>query len=475
MKLTQKKIKIKFFSRVLIFFGLFFLQVGYPQNSEQSLNFSGEICRYFYSDSLTYLEYNISISTADLEYLPEGDSFSGEFTISATLIADDSVVESKKWKIRDKIDSLSQRNNSSWLMAKNYFVTGKGEYQLTIEVENLTTKSVRSFPVNIENFESGKLAVSDIHLASSIKRTSSEGMFVKNGYLITPTPSGIFGSGLPILYLYAEIYFPAELNEVGGGQYQVSYKIENKDGIVIKQIDPQTKDKPGTSSIEINRFTAVTLLSGSYNLILEVVDLETGQIASSQRTFAVYREGDFKPKSLASESESQTELKGSAGSDSEKYDIIDENSLDQEFEYARYLASNEERNAYRNSDLTSKRQFIKEFWAKRDPSPGTPENEVKENYFENLDYANNMFRANFQEGWKTDRGRILLMYGKPDEIQRAPYGVDAREHEVWFYFSLEGGVQFIFIDKRGLGDLDLVHSTLRGEISQYEWEQYLRP
>jgi hypothetical protein len=67
------------------------------------------------------------------------------------------------------------------------------------------------------------------------------------------------------------------------------------------------------------------------------------------------------------------------------------------------------------------------------------------------------------------------MYGKPDEIQRAPYGGDAREHEVWHYFSMEGGVQFIFVDKRGLGDLELVYSNMRGEISQYEWEQYLRP
>ena len=85
------------------------------------------------------------------------------------------------------------------------------------------------------------------------------------------------------------------------------------------------------------------------------------------------------------------------------------------------------------------------------------------------------YKGRFREGWETDRGRVLLIYGHPDEIDRNAFGINKRTHEVWHYWDLEdqGAVEFIFVDKRYLGDLQLVHSTARGEIFDADWLRWL--
>ncbi|MFH1009950.1 MAG: GWxTD domain-containing protein, partial [bacterium] len=75
--------------------------------------------------------------------------------------------------------------------------------------------------------------------------------------------------------------------------------------------------------------------------------------------------------------------------------------------------------------------------------------------------------------WKTDRGRIYIQWGSPDLVDYHTAQQDAPDNEIWYYDRIEGGVQFVFADKSGFGDLELVHSTKRGEISDPNWLQTL--
>jgi GWxTD domain-containing protein len=65
--------------------------------------------------------------------------------------------------------------------------------------------------------------------------------------------------------------------------------------------------------------------------------------------------------------------------------------------------------------------FIEEFWLKRDPTPGTPENEYKEEHYRRIAFVNEHFGTGIP-GWKTDRGRIYIIYGPPDELDPHPNG-----------------------------------------------------
>ena len=74
-----------------------------------------------------------------------------------------------------------------------------------------------------------------------------------------------------------------------------------------------------------------------------------------------------------------------------------------------------------------------------------------------------------REGWKSDRGRVFLMYGEPSEIERFPNQQNTKPYEIWHYNEIQGGVIFVFADLTGFSRYTLVHSTMRGEVSDQNW------
>ena len=87
-----------------------------------------------------------------------------------------------------------------------------------------------------------------------------------------------------------------------------------------------------------------------------------------------------------------------------------------------YIITDEERSSFRKLSTDDEReQFIEAFWERRNPNPGSPENEAKEEYYRRIAYANEHYASGIP-GWKTDRGRIYIMYGPADEIESHPSG-----------------------------------------------------
>ncbi|HKO62890.1 MAG TPA: GWxTD domain-containing protein [Pyrinomonadaceae bacterium] len=133
-----------------------------------------------------------------------------------------------------------------------------------------------------------------------------------------------------------------------------------------------------------------------------------------------------------------------------------------------YVITDEERRAFKKLQTDLEREkFIEEFWRRRDPDPDTDENEFKEEYYERIAYANEHFASGIP-GWKTDRGRIWIMYGKPDERETHPMGgqydrpsyhgggsTTTYPFEIWFYRYLPGvgsGIEIEFVDPSGSGE-----------------------
>jgi len=108
---------------------------------------------------------------------------------------------------------------------------------------------------------------------------------------------------------------------------------------------------------------------------------------------------------------------------------------------------------YLEASLPEKQAFFKRFWAARDPDPSTAVNELKNEYFKRVNFANRNFTAFGTEGWLTDRGRILIKFGYPDDIERHPFDMDSKPYEVWRYYNLRK--IFVFVDRTGFGDYRL--------------------
>jgi len=124
-----------------------------------------------------------------------------------------------------------------------------------------------------------------------------------------------------------------------------------------------------------------------------------------------------------------------------------------------WIITDEERAAFKQLSNDEERDnFIEAFWQRRDPTPDTEENEYKEEHYQRIAYANEHFAAGVP-GWKTDRGRIYIIYGKPDEIDSHPSGgtyerpidegggeTSTFPFEDWRYRYIEGIGQEVIIE-----------------------------
>ena len=131
--------------------------------------------------------------------------------------------------------------------------------------------------------------------------------------------------------------------------------------------------------------------------------------------------------------------------------------------------------------------IINEFWNANDPLPHTPENELKSEYYDRLTIVNNAFKELNKSGIETDRGRVYMIYGPPDEILQSNLSMEGlrlndgtmiQAYEVWLYNKAEGGncinknifsnyhagrMRFVFADFYGLGYYKQIFSTENGE------------
>ena len=473
-----------FVRKTVLWFGALLLtttigvQAQQAQQIEPQFRFNIDYSRFRYADTLTYVEFYAALPRQQLTFVPDQQRYKAEFKVTAEIFLQDSLVASKIWKNVNYADSLADIDADQSLFCLNHFVMPDGNYEMALQIEDGRNPAIAAhyrFPLPVSAFAGPALQLSDLQISSSISRDTTDTPFVKNGFQVAPNPAGLYGIGLPILYLYSEIYHLAPAASDSGGKYSVGYKIYNADGRMVKEVDAKLRNKPGDSAVEVTGINVVTLVSGAYRVEEEVKDFASGAVAAGSRKFFVYREADFAEGGAAFAAKTGSSGPGSPGVDADRYEVLSLKELDQEFDWARYISSKEERDTYKKLNLDGKRKYIREFWAIRDPSPGTPENEYKRDYLGRIEHANQAFRGTFREGWRSDRGRVLLLYGQPDEIERFPFSNQNRAYETWHYFAVQGGILFYYVDKRDTGDMELVHSTARGEIYDLEWERWIDP
>jgi GWxTD domain-containing protein len=140
-----------------------------------------------------------------------------------------------------------------------------------------------------------------------------------------------------------------------------------------------------------------------------------------------------------------------------------------------YIITKDEKRAFMALQTDEEREnFIENFWRRRDPDPDTEENEYREEFYERIAYANEKFTSGIP-GWKTDRGRIYITWGKPDSVESHPSGgnydrpsyegggsTSTYPFEVWFYRHLDGvgdGIEIEFVDPTGSGEYRIARNA----------------
>ena len=201
----------------------------------------------------------------------------------------------------------------------------------------------------------------------------------------------------------------------------------------------------------------------TYTLVIDVVDSISNYGVSSSKKFLVYN------PSVAPVDTSQITVSPVL---STTFGAMSEEELDDLFNKAKYIAKEAEKDKYEAlTTLEAKREFMYTFWKARDENPSDDKNQYYQDYLKRISEANARYSAGKKDGWKTDRGRVYLIYGQPSEIERYPNQIETKPYEIWKYESLEGGVVFVFGDLTGYNDYLLLHSTKRGESRDDYWQR----
>lgn len=242
--------------------------------------------------------------------------------------------------------------------------------------------------------------------------------------IVTPNlPALVFlkDKGKPILYY--ELYNTSKDRDQVWVRYTVSSRGRNEE-----QVDAFTHELKltGEKTSVLEEIPTGKLIGGDYLVTLTVKDKEDGQpLAGGNVMFRVRVLG------LAADIPNMLEA----------------------IEQLRYIADSKEIDKILDGKTDEEKlSRFNEYWRKRDPTPGTEENELMAEYYDRIRYANQHF-TNYMEGWRTDMGMIYIKYGAPDFVDRRPFDFNTRPYEIWEYYQHKR--RFIFVDMSGFGDYRL--------------------
>jgi GWxTD domain-containing protein len=113
----------------------------------------------------------------------------------------------------------------------------------------------------------------------------------------------------------------------------------------------------------------------------------------------------------------------------------------------KYIISQEEWDALEDMSDDELSAWLKDFWQKRDPDPNSPLNEIMVEFYDRVFQANKKYAGKYEEGWTTDRGKSLILYGEPDHIEAYRYKLKSKPYEIWYYQSENKKLIFIDVDE----------------------------
>jgi len=418
--------------------------------------------RFRYTKTESYLEISYAVYPSLVSLIRDSVTFRGIVDFQ-TIIRDtktDSLFVNQQASLPIAITDTSAASITKPLITKITYTMPAGVYRLEVRAVdrlNTTRKDSIFLPLRITNYQN-ETAISDVDLCSSVAEShNKDGHFYKNSYEVIPNPSLFFGASTrPVIFTYAELY-----NLKLDSLYILKAQLLDGMGRVVKERARPRRFKIA-DAVDVSTLATTTVASGKYKFCLLLTDSLGKTISSAEKNIYIYN-----PKIA------NTAVGFSAKS--AEFANLSDDDLNDEFRKARYIAYSEDTKLFdKLSTAPAKREFLAKFWTSVENGERGRSDLTRGAYMERIFTALQRYRAMGREGWKTDRGRVYVLYGEPDDIQRHPSVDNSKPYETWKYYQIENGVDFVFIDRSGFGDYTLVHSTKRGEIQDDAWQQQLQ-
>ncbi len=456
----------KYFFVIVLLLNLTFL---FAQDRKPQFRLQTDFAKFRGDAEHLYLEVYYAFDVSLLKYVKKNSDLQSEAIASVMFkrSSDDSIVARQAWRIPFTVSDTTMLQNSRSYSDVFGFYLKPDIYRVYVVATDMNAPATRdsfSVVINLKPFTTETIALSDVELCTSINQIErdSTNRFYKNTFEVKPNPTRMFGLHQPALFYYLEAY---NLKKKQSENYYTKAIITNAVGKEVINHE-KVKRRINDSNVEVGMMKVNSLRTGAYTFTYIITDsVDNTQYSTSEKFFI------FNP-SLPND----TLVSASATNiDASEYATMSEEELNKEFEQSRYVATKSEIDQYKKlNGVEAKRKAMFQFWGSRDDDRTTPENEQKREYFRRVAVANTQYKTGFREGWKTDRGRVYILYGAPDEVERHANEIDTKPYEAWHYNSIQGGVQFIFGDRTGFSDYILLHSTHRSELRDENWRKQIQ-
>jgi len=360
------------------------------------------------------LQIVLKVPFQSVQFLKKGyNTFTAKYEASILLLnTAEEQVASKIWKQRlqteDYRETISQEHFD---INKIEYTVVPDKYTLTLGIRDMDTKksSYKDEEIDLRDYYAKSITLSNLKITERIIKDSTG--TVDNVPLVMNSITDV----TPQFYVSFDV-----LSD--GGKGTVTAHIYNLDD---KRVDKYSFSHNFLEGLDHVNFS-ISKKNLGYNKYRLKVTVSIGEESNSrQRSFKLRWVGMSK--------------------------LID--NLDAAIEQLRYIATGSEIKKMENAKKDEKKKMFQDFWQQKDPTPATPENELMNEYYRRVKYANQHF-SGYRVGWKTDMGMVFILFGPPDDIERHPFEIDSKPYEVWYYNNINR--TFVFVDESGFGEYRLI-------------------
>jgi len=385
----------------------------------------------FYFDALSFatgrpdtsrLDVYVEIPYEMLSFTKNGDDFRADFEVTMSVYdSSNTLANEKMWseQIETKNYDESVSGHIGRLVSHSFFLPST-VYTIAVQVQDKETKKSKHIKrtVIVRKFSSSAFDISDLMLVNRVDKVSGQ-------TVIVPNVSGNIGTTRDSLTVFFEAY-----QKDPGDTSRFLLTVHSQKGEVVYRDS-------------ISRF--LTRGSNACFMSIQCKHLAAGEYTAKVHAWLHDPQGTAGSLAGAAVSSHAFTIRWRGFPPTVKdFDI----AIDQ----LQYIADKGVIDEMKRASPEKKREMFLEFWKKRNPTPDVEYNDLMEEYYQRVDYANKNF-SHYVDGWKTDRGMVLVIFGMPNNIERHPFDMDAKPYEVWTYYDLNR--QFVFVDATGFGDYRL--------------------
>ncbi|HKB86752.1 MAG TPA: GWxTD domain-containing protein [Ignavibacteriaceae bacterium] len=398
-----------------------------PDETRSLPKFYQDFLNFYASDSsATRVDAFIQVPYNQIQFVKSDKGFTASYSVTISVFNEDraKLIVEKTWNEEvNEIDFEQTNSQNNYNLSLKSFYLEPGNYIIRSSVEDKESRKEFSIekPFIVKSFKQ-LAAISDIILISKMTESGE-------AKKILPNVSGNVATqkeGVPVFF---------EAYSDSARDIRIQYIITNdKHDVVFQSNGSEHIDSGKTQIFHTIKDSSISL--GNYLLTVSLLNDQEEVISSTNKSF--FSRWNGVPLTVK--------------------------DLDQAIEQLVYIASQSQVDYIK--DAKSKEEKTKrymEFWKKKDPSPSTEENEVFDEYYRRIEYANQHF-SHYTKGWKTDRGMVFILLGAPNNVDRHPFDVDSKPFEIWQYYEMNR--QFVFVDETGFGDYRLT-TPLYGDDYRY--------